>query len=977
MSESFDRSQGTSLDSRSQRPKAMRGAMVGRDHESRIIQGCIDSAFQDQGSLLLVGGEPGIGKTTLAHDAEQRARSAGLGVAWGRFPEDRGAPTLWPWLQALRALGHDSEDVIRDRVGAAADDLWPMMALSQAAGTPAESDPELLASRRFRLFEAVTSLLRWGNEPTCVLLDDIHRSDEASLGLLRHIASIIDLQPTFVIATFRDNEVVRSHPLADLLQSVAPRPPCTVLTLGPLSAAECREHATAIGEDRPLSSDVIDEIIDRSGGNPFFLEELVRSVMTGEQTSNPPATINQVILQRADLLHDRTRSTVAALSVLGRDFDIGEAEYLLDSDESVAAMLEPALRTRLLDRFGSRVRFRHALVRDALYGALPIDLRRAYHERLATKQLAGAPSVDELTDRAHHSSVAAELGSSIDVVEPSLAAARAASAGVGHADAIRWFNRALSEHLGSNRLPVMLELAEAQLRSGDHESARKTFELVFESAREDTAASSMAMAALGVGRCVVTAGPPDKALVAMLEQAQHSLAEEDTTLHIRLLARHGVELYWRDGEAARRLSKEALQLLTPSTPARVRAEAMHARLFCLRGPGRLSERLAIGSELVDLAIDEELSDMEFRGRVWLIPELLQVPDLSAYRANIAALANLADRSGHPLHLWYAYLYRAQQAITIGSHETALDLAATAVEHGRRAGAQVAPVYHIGQQYLIKRDRGGLEGIIEELGELAAKFRVFPTLRALMSLLYTDIGRNEEAAAELTRLAYQRFSAVPHDSLWIATLCICAEVSFRTRTPATGALIASLLNPHAGTCAVQGLPTCFGAVDRYIGLALSAAGRLERARAHLQRAVALHREWGFLPYELRSELDLTRNELSGAGSPAQEKAHLSRIESIEKRARESGLERLANEAHGLHQEVEKRQPARLSGPGGELSQRESEVLALVAEGVTNQELAAKLTISINTVERHLRNIYTKLGVANRAEAAAAQARHTGT
>lgn len=949
--------------------------LVGRELEEREVQRRIEEASHGRGSLLLLAGEPGIGKTTMAQLTEARAAERGMTVTWGRSREDRAAPALWPWLQALRTLGFDSVESIRPLVGPADDDLWSLLS-DERHTSAATDDVELSASRRFRLFDGITRLLDGG---VCVLLDDVHRADSESLALLSHVSEVVDLQATLVVATYRDNEVQPDHPLAPVLAGLVSRPSTTMVRLEPLSESESRIYAESLLGDAAAESDVIEDLVDRSGGNPFFVGELVRAYAAGEQSSTLPMTIREVIRQRALLLQEDSRSALEQFAVLGREFPLDAAAYLAGAPlNRVVELLEPAIKSGLGERHDDQFRFAHALVRDALYETYPIALRRTSHTALALRPLPDRPGVDDLTDRAHHALAASKLGAPTDVAQPALDAARAAAAGLGYGEAIKWFEIALGANDITDRLEVMLELGDAQLRSGAYEAARASFDEVFSQASARGDVELMVKAALGAGRCVVSAGPADTRLVAMLEQAETALPDSATSQRARLRARRGIELYWEDGDLSRRLTGEALVQAGPSAPVDVRAEVMHAKMFCLRGPGRLTERVNLGHDIVALAVEEGLVEAEIRGRVWLVPELLQIPDQAAYRANIESLGELAEKTGQPLHHWYADLYRAQDAIATGSLEKAADLAKSAFDHGKRAGAPVAHAYHIGQQYLIRRDRGGLDEIVDEIARLSARLEIFATLRALLALIYTELGRRDEGAAILASLSHQRFAAVPHDSLWIATLCICAEVSFLTRSETTGRLVASLLEPHLGTCAVQGLPACFGAVDRYVGLALGAARRYDRAALHLATAREFHRRWGFMPFALRTELDLARIKLRrGELTPADATALRARVHSVGDEAVQHDLLRLAEEASLLGEEIDRHRPIRPEGPGGVLSARETEVLALMAAGATNKELARDLMISINTVERHVRNIYNKLGTANRAESVATYMRHIGT
>lgn len=956
------------------------GPVIGRAAELAATTGRLDDAALGRGAVVFLVGEPGIGKTTLARAITERATARGLATAWGRCREDRGAPSLWPWVSVVTELGlADDTERLESATGPAAPDIELVLG-GTAMAAPDDRDPGAVASRRFRLFEGLTRLLASGDRPTCVVLDDVHRADEESIGLLDHLADAIGGLPIVVIATFREGEVPTGGMLRNTVGRLAGTRSCDYLSLGALTSEEAYELVEAIVGPDPLVEGSMEDVIARSAGHPFFLEQLVRARVPGEASVLPP-TIRAAVSHRVGRLPSPAIEALGAASVVGRDFAVDPVALILDRERSqVVADLDAAVEAQLVDRVGAQHRFRHAIVRDVLYAELPAVRRCRAHERLANWPLPTAPAVDDLVERAHHAIAAAELGATIDVVPIARRAGLAAAGLMGPRDGARWLDVALDATASvDDRAAIALEAGDAHLRAGAVDNARARFESAFETSAAVGDAAGMALAALAVGRCVVTAGHVDWPLVELLERAAATSPPDAADTRARLLARHGIELYWYDGDRSRELTQQALDLVTSSTPPRVRAEVLFARLFCLRGPGRLTERLAIGTELVELAERQQLDEDEFRGRTWLIPELLQVPDLPRYDANVAALADLAVQTDQPLHHWYADLYRAQAAIARGDHIAGRQLAASALRAGQRSRAPVADVYHIGHEYLIRRDVGGLDEIVPRLEELSARFPAFTTLRALLGLVLVELGERDRAVAEIVRLAHQRFGAVPEDSLWIATIGMSAEVSFHTGLDATGRLAASLLRPHAGTCAVQGLPCCFGAVDRYLGLACAAAGDLEAAARDLGQALDQHRRWGLVPFRLRTELDLARVAIAAGGlAPADRERLLETLATIRTEATARGYARLVIEIDGVAGQIERSSVRHPSGPGGTLSDREAEVLALLAGGATNKDLARDLHISVNTVERHLRNIFTKLGVTNRVEATAVHLGHvTGT
>ena len=247
------------------------GALLGRAHELAVLRSALGDAADGMGRLVLVVGEPGIGKTRLAQEIAGRALAAGHAVAWGRCVEADGAPPYWPWLQILRTLGLHTDTLL----------------------ATIESPEE-----RFSRYEDVTSAIaETGTErPTVVVIDDAHWADEPSLLLLRHVANRVADLPLVVIMTARDVEpqsTLRSH-LAGLVRVSGAAP----LDLRGLAEEDVRTQLSLV-VDVGVADDRAPEVADVTGGNPFFVRELARALADGTWTRGaPPATVRDLVVAR-------------------------------------------------------------------------------------------------------------------------------------------------------------------------------------------------------------------------------------------------------------------------------------------------------------------------------------------------------------------------------------------------------------------------------------------------------------------------------------------------------------------------------------------------------------------------------------------------------------------------------------------------------------------------------------------------------
>ena len=597
----------------------------------------------------------------------------------------------------------------------------------------------------------------------------------------------------------------------------------------------------------------------------------------------------------------------------------------------------------------------------AIYDALPVGARTAWHRRAADVIAALGRDDDEtLSALAYHSYRASLGGDPGAALTHVLAAGRRAGQRLAFEEAARWLECALELTERAvldcdQHMALLCEAADAQLGAGAAAVARSHYEAVADLARRQGNGAMLARAALGVGATVVTAGKVDWPLVELLEEAD--ACSEDVITRASVQSRLAIELYWHEGsELSRQRSLAALRTAEASGSKAALAVALHARQFTLRGPDRLDERIAIGERLTELAAGAGNLDLAFQGAVWLAADVLRRGDLPRFRSLAEALEALAARTRRPLWRWYATVMRAQLAAVEGRVDHAYEATEAAAALGRQLDIEVAAAYRIGQLCVLHRERHGLARLGEDIQQVSTRLPYFVTIRALAALAAATTGRHDAATWEIDRLSGHGFAAAPRDSLWVATIALLLEAAAISRSSHTRTLV-DLLAPHRGTFVVQGLPSCWGSVDRFLGRGQLSLGDLQAAEGTLADALAMESELGAPVFAARTKTDLARLHLQvGNRHHAMELA--AEVVATAELLRLDALAEEAREATGSAV------PAEIP-----LSPREREVLALVSEGASNKDIASILVISLNTVERHLANIYTKLGIRGRAEAAA--------
>ncbi|WP_346101782.1 BTAD domain-containing putative transcriptional regulator, partial [Nonomuraea maheshkhaliensis] len=397
-------------------PEPDEDQLIARSAHLALVERRLAEARRGQGGAVLVTGEAGIGKTRLVQAAADLAVARGFRVAWGRCA-DGTAPAFWPWTQILREAG--------DRSGL----------LSERALDP-RHDPDLAL---FGLYEKVVDVLSADEAPLVVVLDDLHWADVSSLRLLDFVVGAAARHRLLLLLTSRpepgDHADALRATMAVLTRSG------DRLTLLPFTAAEVASYLRA--RRVPDEPGRVASLLGRTGGNPFYLGEILR-LPAGEE--EVPSGVRSVIGHRVARLPEETRTLLKAASVAGRDVGVDLLESVTGSTaEQVMAALDPAVASGLLVEppAGPDYRFSHALVQEALYAGLSRVERVRLHLRVGEALEAVLPEAESAA-LAHHFAKAARLGGADKAVRYAARAARHAAGQLAHAEAIGFWQLALS-----------------------------------------------------------------------------------------------------------------------------------------------------------------------------------------------------------------------------------------------------------------------------------------------------------------------------------------------------------------------------------------------------------------------------------------------------------------------------------------------------------------------------------------------------
>jgi DNA-binding CsgD family transcriptional regulator len=909
-----------------------RVGLVGRDGVLARLSAHLAGAAAGDCRFVLLCGEPGIGKSRLAAAVVEIAEGRGFSTMWGGCRETEGAPPFWPWTQVFRAALAGHADL----------DTAPAPLLNPQPG--GETD-------RFRLFDAAVRTLAdlARTSPVLVVLDDLHRADEASLALLRFLVLTLREVPVLVLGTYRDTDVAAPHPLVALVADLAADATFDLIGLDRLSRADTlaflRQRAPLTDAGRA------DALYRRTGGNPFFLTEVVKLGVTDD--SAVPASVEAAIEARVSRLPEGTRTLLGLAAVLGRDADadlLAETAGLARRD--VLAALTPAVKQGLIGpnpQNPAEYRFVHVLVQQTLYAGLPPDQQLELHDQLATRLAHRVDAEPGLADAAaHHAARAAGVPGGRDrAFAAAFRAAGLAAERLADETAAQWYTRALElapPHPGLE-VTLLLELGRVAGRSGQADVARSAYDQAWVAAVRADDRARAADAALGLGQLVVSSGTIDAGVVARLEASLHLLRPGDAILRVRLTARLAIELYWGQLARARPLAAQAVTDARVLGDRTTLAAALAAQQFVLRGPDRLAERISLGEELITLAYDLDDELLEMYTRRLLCSDRLRV-DLTTADAEVDALDELAQRIRRPIAAWYTLLLRTLRTTMSGRLDDAAVLVDQAEALGRRIGAQPARLYATIQRCFLGRHLGRIAEHEQPLRREITRQPAMVSLRALLALLLADTGRPAEALALLDDLVAHRCAVIPRDAVWLAGVSLLAETAAVLDHPEHAATLDTVLAPHRGEVCEFGVGGWVGAIDLALARTATVLRHWDDAEIAFHSALRIHEAWGAVPL-VAATLTSHAAMLRRRGGPGD-------------RARAA---RLSSEAAHLSR------PAPTPTAPGPLTARESDILRLLARGASNKEMARNLSLSVHTVERHVANLYQKIGVRNRAEATA--------
>jgi DNA-binding CsgD family transcriptional regulator len=924
-------------------PRVGHDGIVGRRRELDALGRWLDAARAGAGRVVLCSGEAGIGKTMLAQELAKIALAVNCRVAWGRCPEVEGAPAFWPWRQVLRFLDVDPDAVFAGSVASPAD--------------------------RFRLFEDVRDAIARVADRSALLvvLDDIHRGDEPSLVVLRHLAERIADTRLLVYAGFRDAEP--SGRLSRMLPELLGEPAVERIELPRFGAEEVREQLALLAPD--VSDRSAAAVVEVTGGNPLFVREVARAMADGTwRPDRPPRSVLDVVRARLDHVSADCRGVLQAAAVVGREFSL--ALVAAARSEPVAGLLpvaDEAVGHGLVERIGTDYRFVHVLTRDAVEATLTTAEQLGLHRAVAVAmQERFAEDLSEhLADIARHWAWLAPYGEAPTARAWAVRAADEAVRRLAYEEGVRLYRTALGfdERLSAReRYGVLVALGRAAYFAGDPDGCGEAAVAAMELARRAASPTLMGRAALVVEAAVDLRGLAKQ----LCDDALAALGDDgDAALRARLLAQRGhLALYDGDLPRTAALSMAALELARVCGDDGALAEALHARQEACPGPAGVAERLELAAEMRALARRTDDARMAMWAQIWCIGALVQGGRLMDAALELAPLRVAVGRVGGPVGAWHLDRVVACVAQARGRF-------GDAVEAGRRAFhwmRGIEPTPAAGRYFALQCAIARHVGLTEDGASFAAQPFDHPPPFVTMTRLHHAFLLLCAGRADAAGAAYQQ--AGPPTTWVLPPFFVLPGYAY-------GALVAAgldrtddladllgLLEPHRGGHVAGGNAVVYlGPVDLAIGRGAAALGEHNRAVELLGSAVEQADRAGASGFAAEARYHLAVALLARDGRGDRARAAVAGRDA-DRLIRALGMAAYADRATALVARLDR---ARLPG----LSKREAEVARLVAQGLTNRQIAQRLVISERTAENHVQHILAKLGFATRSQIAAWSAR----
>lgn len=990
-----------------------RAPFVGRENEISQFLMHLELARRGQGGVILVSGEPGMGKTRLVQEAAARVEATGGTVLWGRcWDPGMGAPPFWPWREALvTTMRIMNPSTLQSAVIANPELAHLIPEFGAMAPNLSPQQPEEPDEVRFTMFRAIADFLRWlaftrtpttagavkgirrsamaaddpSMAPLLIVLDDLHWADKASLLLLQYIAHERGPLPFLVVAAYDDSALAPTHPLKAAVAALQREGTVTSIALQGLKTRDVLALVDArVGPQRRTLAQTLTQVLyQATEGNPFFVAEtlghLVQQALAHDQhrripPGGPnlggltiPTSVRAILERRLAGLSDEVRQALNIAAVIGRDFDAGvlAAAMALAAEPLDAALVEAEVAGVIVSLdHGERFRFRHTMVRKALYDSMPARARLRLHHRIAEvieARLHGEQR-DHVSELAYHFE---QVGDIEKTLRYSLLAGEQAERATAWEEAVRQYERCLNL-VGSDETSrdtrdadLLVAIGRCSRNANDFRTAWRCFMRAiarFEGAGDGRSVAATTLEALRI------AAPPERA-AALAHRALTALGDDDPNLEAQL---HLYLARWAASEdEAANSHRRAAEIAAKHGLIEVTSVLEYVDGSQALRDGRPDVARHLFERLYEICVqmDRKLEALDFLASANSIPLFAGV--LSEGEDRVGRVARFAAECHYRLREAGMLTWLAGTAFARGE----LDRYTALLD---RADELNPTTYSVNALRALRFEVAGdtdralaLAPMPELTGGVLSWQAVVHGVRSRIRFHAGDLAgaRDDLDQWEQHRKSFHLADGAPK---YLHTLT-CVDVVL----PALGseALVEDVYVELCRWAWARFSPANACSIDQLRGALALRLGRLEAAEAH------------YVEGQLWADREQCRTELGrcllGQAEVAIRRAHFADARDLLRRAslifQETGANLFLRQAEARTEEIShlltresEREAVLKTTQSADLSVREIEVLRLICDGHTNQQIADHLSISPNTVARHITHIFNKTGASNRTE-----------
>ncbi len=978
--------------------------LVGRDQELALLRHAVDDSLAERGGTLILAGESGIGKTRLAQAARAYAEQHGFTTTAGiAFPVELGVPYA-AWADALlpvvRSLEPAQLTLLTRGASAELSQILPTLGSVSDSSRRYDGSP---AEQKAKLLWTVSQFLGRLAErrPMLIVLENLQWADAASLELLHFVARQLGDSRILLLCTYNDAERDRNEALRATEKSLVGLGLARVQTLGPISLAALQDMLRSVfGKSDPALQAFGDKLYSWTRGNPFFIDQTIKSMVESghvhrtdglwrgwEMDSLPvPISVKDILLERICRLSQHARAVLDVIAIisaragftvlqhavaternelLGRLDELRAANLVIESDEHgqvVYDIVHPMLRKTIVEALGlARARLLHRTVADALEQAYPGETASHENELAFHYLRAGVP---ELADK---------------TVSYLIAAGRSALAKSANREAASYLStalRLLEERNGAgatDRGAVMQELAQAHQRNGEYDAAFALWERLLESARERSDLTGAATLERKLGLSLYWRGRREEALTRYQAGIDAARSSGDESILTRLLLTRAVcFLDLGDVEQAERDASRARDMAEALGDRPLIARTHRALLLIYLLSGRTAQAHEHGARTLEYANEIGQPALAWSAH-WALALLGGLTgDFDATTRHQHEAERLAEELQSPALRLRAIEMGVSYCYATGDWDRAIAVGEDALGLARSLGHRwVLPrllvwlgLVHLGRDEI---ERG--RAYVDEAWEISGAGRSRERNTDVHAVIAAHIGRaswllQTERYDESIACARAGLAIVDASGYWVWAIyrllpIIIEALLHMARFDEAEHYCGRLRRDSdriGNRLGVVWADTGQALVDTLRGTTRPALLRVEEAADHLEQV-----PYVFDSARLRREIANRWEELGERDNAlrALRRAH-------DVFARLGAIGELRGTRDQMRELGVRPPPLSTAQGAAGLSQRETEIVRLVASRKSNKEIGRELSISARTVSTHLSNIFAKLNVGSRGE-----------